>query len=156
MDAVSISKLPQDVWERVKLELVRVGLEEAEISLSKEAAVELREGTLLNFVGKDEPFKWSEEMYSDDFDWEKFVEETGGALGTFKEAKGAVVTVKNHVEVAPIPFLSFSGTLITSFSIGYPYSPQRLRSLTPFNPNFQSRIRQIQASSPSYRFPPPS
>ena len=52
---MSVSKVPQDVWEMIKSELVRVGLEKAEITLSKEAAVELREGTLLDFVGKDEP-----------------------------------------------------------------------------------------------------
>ena len=153
---MSVSKVPQNVWEMIKSELVRVGLEEAEITLSKEAAVELREGTLLDFVGKDEPLKWSEEMDSDDYDWEKFVEETGGSLGTFKEAKGAVVTVKNHVEVAPISFLSLSSTLITSPSIEHPFSPRRLRSLAPVNANFQIRIRQIQASSPSHCLPLPS
>ncbi|GAA5844444.1 hypothetical protein JCM5353_000202 [Sporobolomyces roseus] len=37
-DAVNLSRVPQDVWEMVKVELIRDGLEAAELSLSNEAA----------------------------------------------------------------------------------------------------------------------
>jgi len=47
-------------------------------------------------------------MGTDEYEWEQLIRETGGASCTFKEAKGAVVTVQNHVEVA-----SFFSTLLS-------------------------------------------
>jgi len=69
-----------------KVESIRDGLQEAEIALSNEAVTELREGTLLDFFGRDEPFERSSEMGADNYKWEQLIKDTGSAFGTTKEA----------------------------------------------------------------------
>ncbi|GAA5834124.1 hypothetical protein JCM5353_005547 [Sporobolomyces roseus] len=70
---MNVSKIPQDVWEMFKVELIRDGSKEAEIALSNEAVTELREGTLLDFFGRDEPFEWSPEMVTGEYEWEQLI-----------------------------------------------------------------------------------
>ncbi|GAA5994216.1 hypothetical protein JCM5350_007305 [Sporobolomyces pararoseus] len=74
---------PAKVWSRIIRELVDSALEDAEDEFSKEAVSFLDGGFGMPDSFYETRMSWHEARYDLEYDWETWVEETGGVMGVF-------------------------------------------------------------------------